>query len=452
MKKILFILSLVVLVSCQTKPKINSTTPKKTEKIAPISDKVLETATIYEVNIRQYSQQGTFNAFTKDIPKLKKLGVDILWIMPIYPISVKDRKGTLGSYYAIQNYTKVNPNFGTLADVKNLVNTAHKNGLYVIFDWVANHTGRDNVWLKEHPDFYVRDKKGNPVAPFDWTDVAKLDYNNPAMRKAMIQAMEYWLKTVNIDGFRCDVAGEVPTAFWENAVAQLKKIKPIFMLAEAEKPELLHKAFDMQYGWQAYHIFNEIAQGKATVKAWDNYITKMDTVLQKGDIDMLFTSNHDENSWNGTVRERLGNAAQVMAALTFAAKGMPLIYDGQEYGLNHRLKFFEKDSIPHTMGPWFEFYTKLDGLKAKYKALNGGKKAADYTRLKTSNDTAILAFKRAKEGESIIFIANLTNKEQSFKLNLSGDFKDALNKNAIVIGKDKAIDYKAWEFHFLVKK
>jgi len=449
MKKILFILSLVVLASCQTKSKINSETIKK---IVPISDKVLETATIYEVNIRQYSSQGTFNAFTKDIPKLKKLGVDILWIMPIYPISVKDRKGTLGSYYAIQNYTKVNPNFGTLADVKNLVNTAHKNGLYVIFDWVANHTGRDNVWLKEHPDFYVRDKKGNPVAPFDWTDVAKLDYSNPAMRKAMIKAMEYWLKTVNIDGFRCDVASEVPTDFWENAVAQLKKIKPIFMLAEAEKPELLHKAFDMQYGWEAYHIFNNIAQGKATVKAWDDYITKMDTVLQKDDIDMLFTSNHDENSWNGTVKERLGNAAQVMAALTFAAKGMPLIYDGQEYGLNHRLKFFEKDSIPHTMGPWFKLYTNLDGLKAKYKALNGGKNAGSYTRLKTSNDKAILAFKRAKNGNSVIFIANLTNKEQSFKLSLSGGFIDALNKNTTVINKDKVVDYKPWEFHFLVKK
>jgi len=449
MKKFILIGLLIALSACNTNTK---TVKNETNTYKPISDGVLETATIYEVNIRQYSPAGTFNAFTKDIPKLKKLGVDILWIMPIYPISIKDRKGTLGSYYAIQNYTKVNPNFGTLADVKNLVNTAHKNGLYVIFDWVANHSGRDNVWLKEHPDFYVRDKKGSPVAPFNWTDVAKLDYTNPAMRKAMIQAMEYWLKTADIDGYRCDVASEVPTDFWENAIAQLKKIKPVFMLAEAEKPELLYNAFDMQYGWEAYHIFNNIAQGKATVKAWDDYITKMDTVLQKDDIDMLFTSNHDENSWNGTVKERLGNAAQVIAALTFAAKGMPLIYDGQEYGLNHRLKFFEKDSIPHTKGKMYDLYTKLNSLKANYKALNGGKKAGSYTRLKTSNDNAILAFKRVKNDDSIIFIANLTDKKQSFKLNLSGNFEEVLNQKNIVLKKDEAVDYNPWEFHFLVKK
>jgi len=451
MKKIFFILTFVILASCQTKSKINSTTTK-TEKIAPISDKVLETATIYEVNIRQYSQQGTFKGFTKDIPQLKKMGVDILWIMPIYPISVKDRKGSLGSYYAIQNYTKVNPNFGDLEDVKNLVKTAHDNGLYVIFDWVANHTGRDNVWLKEHPDFYVRDKKGNPVAPFDWTDVAKLDYSNPAMRKAMIHDMKYWLTTANIDGFRCDVASEVPTDFWENAVAQLKKVKPIFMLAEAEKPELLHKAFDMQYGWNAHHIFNEIAQGKTTVKTLDDYMVKVKKELQPDDIDMYFTSNHDENSWKGTVFERLGDAAGTMAALTYALPGMPLIYDGQEYGLNHRLKFFEKDSIPHTKDKMYDLYTKLNSLKANYKALNGGKKAGSYTRIKTSNDASILAFNRVKKGDSIIFVTNLTDKKQSFKLNLSGNFEQVLNQKNVELKRDEAIDYNPWEYHFLVKK
>ena len=450
MKKFILISVLIALSACNTGSKTVKKEVKSTYK--PISDTVLETATIYEVNIRQYSSKGTFNAFTKDIPQLKKFGVDILWIMPIYPISVKDRKGTLGSYYAIQNYTKVNPNFGSLDDVKKLVKTAHNNGMYVIFDWVANHTGRDHVWLKEHPDFYVRDSSGKPVAPFDWTDVAKLNYNNPAMRKAMIHDMKYWIDTANIDGFRCDVAGNVPTDFWENAVAQLKKVKPIFMLAEAEKPELLHEAFDMQYGWQAYHIFNNIAQGKATVKAWDTYMEKNNKNLQPDDIDMMFTSNHDENSWNGTVKERLGNAAQVLAALTYAAKGMPLIYNGQEYGLNHRLKFFEKDSIPHTKGAWYELYSKLNGLKAKYKALNGGKEAGSYIRLKTSKDKAILAFKRYKDKNSVFFTANLTNKAQSFKLNLTGNFKDALNKKVVVIDKDKIINYKPWEYHFLVKK
>jgi len=451
MKKFILLSLLIALSACNT-------TSQKTEKTEaksvykPISDAVLETATIYEVNIRQYSNKGTFNAFTKDIPQLKKMGVDILWIMPLYPISVKDRKGGLGSYYAIQNYTKVNPNFGTLADVKNLVKTAHNNGMYVIFDWVPNHTGRDHVWLKEHPDFYVRDKKGNPIAPFDWTDVAKLDYSNPAMRKAMIHDMKYWLTTANIDGFRCDVAAEVPTDFWEEAVAQLKKVKPIFMLAEAEKADLMHKAFDMQYGWNAHHIFNQIAQGKTSVKTLDNYMVKVTKDLQPDDITMYFTSNHDENSWNGTVFERMGDAAETMAALTYALPGMPLIYSGQEYDLKHRLKFFEKDSIPHTKGKFYSLYTKLNTLKAKNKALNGGKKAGSYTRLKTSNDKTILAFKRSKENDTVYFLANLSAQKTAFKLDLSGDFKDAISGKEYKLNKDKSLEFTPWEYHFLVKK
>jgi len=450
MKKLLLISLLIVLSACKTNTESVPNTTQGT--LSPISDKVLETATIYEVNIRQYSKKGTFNEFTKDIPKLKEMGVDILWIMPLYPISEKDRKGSLGSYYAIQNYTKVNPHFGTLEDVKNMIKTAHKNGLYVIFDWVANHTGRDHVWLKEHPDFYVRDKKGSPVAPFDWTDVAKLDYKNPNMRKAMISDMTYWINTANIDGFRCDVAGEVPTDFWEDAVSQFKKIKPVFMLAEAEKPELMHKAFDMQYGWNAHHIFNEIAQGKKTVKTLDDYMVKNSTDLQPDDIDMYFTSNHDENSWNGTVFERMGNAAETMAALTYALPGMPLIYSGQEYDLNHRLKFFEKDSIPHTKGKFYNLYTKLNTLKGQNNALNGGKKAGSYTRLKTSNDSSVLAFKRQKGADTIYFIANLSAQKTTFNLDLSGDFKEALTGQEFSLKIDKNLEFTPWEYHFLVKK
>jgi len=443
-------LLIALLLACNTNQ--NKTKSEDKYVYKPISDSVLETATIYEVNIRQYSAEGTFNAFTKDIPRLKEMGVDILWVMPLFPISVKDRKGGLGSYYAIQNYTKVNPNYGTLNDVKKLVKTAHNNGMYVILDWVANHTGRDHIWLKEHPDFYVRDKEGNPVAPFDWTDVAKLDYNNPSMRKAMIHDMKYWLTAVNIDGFRCDVAAQVPTDFWEEAVTELKKIKPVFMLAEAEKSDLLHKAFDMQYGWHAHHIFNQIAQGKATVKALDDYMLKIKNDLQPDDIYMYFTSNHDENSWNGTVFERLGNAAQAMAALTYALPGMPLIYNGQEYDLKHRLKFFEKDSILHKKGVFYKLYTKLNHLKAENKALNGGKKAGLYLRLKTSDDKSILAIKRQKENNTVWFIANLSANNVSFKTNLSGSFKDALNGKEFTLDKNKILAFTPWEYHFLVKE
>lgn len=451
MKNLLIILSLTMLAACQTNTNSNQTAQTTLGTIAPISDSIIESATIYEVNIRQYSPEGTINAFTKDIPQLKDLGVDILWIMPFYPISLKDRKGSLGSYYAVQDYTKVNPNFGTLEDFKNLVKTAHDNGLYVIIDWVPNHTGRDHVWLTEHPDFYVRDSSGNPLAPFDWTDVAKLDYKNANMRQAMIDAMEYWLKNADIDGFRCDVASEVPTDFWEDATAQFRQIKPIFMLAEAEKAELLHKSFDIQYGWEAHHIFNEIAQGKTSVKTWDNYMAKTDTLLEKDDISMMFTSNHDENSWNGTAFERMGNAAKTMTALTFAIKGMPLIYDGQEFDMNKRLLFFEKDTIAHTKGFFYDFYKQLNGLKATNKALNGGKKAGNYLRLQTSHDDAILAFERSKDGDSIIFIANLSAKKMNFKTNLLGNYDDALTKVTLTLQKDKTLNFEPWEFHFLVK-
>ena len=452
MKNLFIILSLLALTACKTSLKADESAQVTLGIIAPISDSVIESASIYEVNLRQYSPEGTINAFTKDIPQLKQLGVDILWVMPFYPISVKDRKGTLGSYYAIQDYTKVNSNFGTLDDFKKLVKTAHDNGLYVIIDWVPNHTGRDHVWLSAHPDFYVRDSTGKPLAPFDWTDVAKLDYSNPAMRKAMISAMSYWLKNADVDGFRCDVAGEVPTDFWDEATTQLKQIKPIFMLAEAEKAELMHKAFDMQYGWEAHHIFNSPAQGKDQVKAWDAYIIKQDSLLEKDDILMNFTSNHDENSWNGTVFERMGAAAKTMAALSFATKGMPLIYNGQEYDMNKRLRFFEKDTIPQTKGVFYDFYTQLNGLKATYKALDGGKNAGNYTRLPTSNDASILAFERSKESDSITFIANLTGKKLSFKTNLTGNYTDVLTKTPLALQNSKALTFEPWEFHFLVKK
>jgi len=448
MRHLLVLLVLATMIGC--KGNTNQST-KATSSITPITDKVLESASIYEVNIRQYSAKGTFNSFSKDIPKLKKMGVKILWLMPIYPISKVDRKGSLGSYYAIQNYTKVNPNFGTMDDLKKLVKTAHQNGLYVILDWVANHTGRDHHWLKDHPNFYVRDKNGKPVAPFNWTDVAKLNYKNPNLRKAMISKMQFWLKNADIDGFRCDVASEVPNDFWKMAIQQLRKTKPIFMLAEAEKPSLFNNGFDMQYGWNAYHIMNGIAQGKKNVMAFDNYMVKTDSLLPKKDILMDFTTNHDENSWNGTVFERLGNAAKTMAVLTYMVPGMPLIYDGQEYGLNKRLKFFEKDTIIQKKSKFFKLYKQLNTLKATHKALNGGENPASYTRLSTSNNTSILAFSREKERDKIIFIANLTDKPVTFSANLQGDYKDAITLKKETFAKDSTYTFKPWEYKILTK-
>lgn len=451
MKKItLFALCLAALTSCKDQKK--EETIVVSEVIASMSDAVMENAVIYEANIRQYSPEGTFNAFTKDIPNLKDLGVKIIWVMPIYPIGVENRKEGLGSYYSIQDYRGINPEFGTLEDFKNLVNTAHENGIYVILDWVANHTAWDHKWMKEHPDYYTKGKDGKVIAPYDWTDVAELNYDNKAMRQEMISEMKYWITETNIDGFRCDVAAEVPTDFWEEATPELNKVKSIFMLAEAEKPDLLKRAFDMAYGWESHHLMNEIAQGKKTVKAWDDYIVKKDSIFEKDDFTMYFTSNHDENSWNGTEYERMGDAAEVFAALTFITPGMPLIYNGQEYDFKKRLRFFEKDTLTKEKGKMYPVYEKLGALKNKNIALNGGKNAASYTRLITSADTDILAFTREKEGKQVVFVGNLTKKEQTFTTPIEGVYTDYMSGEKKTLSKDTKQTFKPWEYKILIKE
>lgn len=430
---------------------------KKAKTLAPVSDKIMENAVIYEANIRQYSKEGTFNAFAKDLPELKKMGVKILWIMPIHPIGIEKRKEGLGSYYSVKDYKGINPEFGTMADFQELVKKAHANGMYVIIDWVPNHSAWDNAWVKSNPEFYAKDKDGKMISPFDWTDVVKFDYGNKEMRKSMIDAMSFWLKNQNIDGFRCDVAMEVPQDFWEECRIALNKIKPNFMLMEAEQPNLMEKAFDMQYGWEVHHVMNDIAKGKKTVADWDKYIESRKAKYEANDFEMIFTSNHDENSWNGTEYERMGDAAESFAALTFIVKGMPLIYNGQEYDFNRRLKFFEKDEISKEKGKMFSVYEKLGALKNNNPALNGGKNPASYTRLTTSADDKILAFEREKDGKKVIFIANLSNETVQSTINLNGNFKIYLSKQAdgmigqkIQFRTDAPIGLKAWQYMILL--
>jgi len=452
MKNIFFAIAVLFFISCKTENKETQLNESKQDSIAPISDEVLENAVIYEANIRQYSPEGTFNKFTDDIPQLKQLGVKVIWLMPIFPISKTKSKGSLGSYYAVSDYTKVNPEFGNLDDVKNLINVAHQNGMYVILDWVANHTGWDHVWLKEHPEYYTKDDKGEitHTVGTDWTDVADLNYDNLEMRSEMLKDMKYWLEEANIDGFRCDVAGMVPTDFWENTIAELKKIKPIFMLAEAWEPELMVNAFDMDYGWDTHHVFNKIAQGKENVKAWDKRMEQIETMYQKDDILMNFITNHDENSWNGTVKERMGEASEVMLALSYCVPGMPLIYSGQEYDMNKRLRFFEKDTINKTKGKVWPLLQKLGELKVSNKALNGGKNAASYTKIHTSNEISVLMFSREKGGDKITFVANLSNKEVKFTTQKEGEFVDFFTNEKITFSKEKQFNFKPWEYKILM--
>ncbi|EZH72154.1 alpha-amlyase [Aquimarina atlantica] len=460
MKKIILSLAVIgILFSCGKTTKEETTTKTETqvvieEVLPPVNDVMMENAVIYEANIRQYSEEGTFSAFTKDIPVLKKLGVKVLWIMPIYPISTTKSKGSLGSYYAVSDYTKVNPEFGTIEDFRALVKTAHDNGIYVILDWVANHTGWDHVWLKEHPEYYTKDKNGaiTHTEGTDWTDVADLNYDNQEMREQMKNDMLYWLKEEGVDGFRCDVAGMVPVDFWDRTVAEFKKIKPVFMLAEGWEPELLENAFDIGYGWDTHHKMNDIAQGKANVAEWDKRMTQIDTMYAKDDILMNFTSNHDENSWNGTVEERMGEAKEMFAALTYLAPGMPLIYSGQEYDMDKRLLFFEKDTIIKKQGKFFPLYEKLGALKNTNPALHGGKNAASYTRIKTSNDTNVLAFLREKDGHKVVFIANMTKQPITFTLAYEGKFTDYLSGETIEASSDAAYEFAAWQYQILIEE
>ncbi|MBG6132191.1 glycosidase [Aquimarina sp. EL_43] len=460
MKKIILSLTVIgILFSCGKTTKEETTAKTETQEVIkealpPVSDAMMENAVIYEANIRQYSEEGTFSAFTKDIPVLKKMGVKVLWIMPIYPISTTKSKGSLGSYYAVSDYTKVNPEFGTIEDFRALVKTAHDNGIYVILDWVANHTGWDHIWLKEHPEYYTKDKNGaiTHTEGTDWTDVADLNYDNQEMREQMKNDMLYWLKEEGVDGFRCDVAGMVPVDFWNKTIAEFKKIKPVFMLAEGWEPELLENAFDMGYGWDTHHKMNDIAQGKANVTEWDKRMAQIDTMYAKDDILMNFTSNHDENSWNGTVEERMGDAKEMLAALTYLAPGMPLIYSGQEYDMDKRLLFFEKDTIIKKQGKFFPLYEKLGALKNTNPALHGGKNAASYTRIKTSDDTGVLAFLREKDGHKVIFIANMTKEPIKFTLAYEGKFTDYLSGEIIEVSSGAAYEFAAWQYQILIEE
>ncbi len=374
---------------------------------------------IYEVNIRQYTPEGTFKAFETHIPRLKQMGVDILWLMPIFPISEKNRKGGEGSYYAVADYMKVNPKFGTESDLKSLIKTAHDNGMLVILDWVANHTGCDHSWTVSHPEWYTKDSAGNITMPqgTDWTDVADLDYDNKDMRAAMTSALAYWVKDFEVDGYRCDVAEMIPTEFWDEARPALEKIRPVFLLAEAENPVLHKKAFDMSYAWGLHEIFNKISKGENTAVDLKNYYDSAWIKFPKDIYRMAFTSNHDENTWNGSEYERLkGGSHEMWAVFTFVAPGMPLIYSGQEAGNAKRLLFFEKDQIAWKKHRMTDIYTKLTSLKKDNPALWNGSFGGDMQILQTNLPETAFAFVRTFNDNRVLAVFNLSDKKQKIAL------------------------------------
>ncbi len=371
-------------------------------------------ATIYEVNLRQFTPEGTIRAFAAHLPRLKAMGVDILWLMPIHPIGVKHRKGTLGSYYAVRDYTAVNPEFGTLADVKALVAEAHRLGMKLIIDWVPNHTAWDHPWVTAHPDWYQKNAKGEifPVTfgegdqKEEWTDVVALDYTQPALRRAMIDAMAFWLREVDIDGFRCDVASLVPTSFWNEARPALERIKPVFMLAESDAVDLHAQAFDMTYDWALGELLQAIAKGRATAADLAAHWRAPKKAYPADAYRMTFTTNHDWNSWRASDTEAYGPALPAMAVLAATLPGMPLLYGGQEGGLDKRLAFFEKDPIDWKGYPLAGLYTTLFQLKHAHPALANGA-AGGALEIIDAGHPAVFAFQRVRGDDRVTVVVNL---------------------------------------------
>ena len=404
-------------------------------------------ANIYEVNIRQYTKEGTFTAFAKHLPRLKNMGVKILWLMPITPISKEKKQGSLGSYYACSDYVSINPEFGNTDDFKNLIKAAHDLEMKLIIDWVANHTGYDHHWTTEHPDWYAHDDAGNFTERHGWIDVIDLNYQNKDLRAAMIECMKYWIHECDIDGFRCDMAHLVPLDFWVDAKQQCEALKPLFWLAECEVPEY-HKVFDVTYSWMWMHATEKFVKGFATLQDAKD-VLKIYQDYPQDALKLFFTSNHDENSWNGTEYEKFGDAAKAFAVFSFTWTGMPLIYSGQELPNLKRLKFFDKDFIEwNDRQPELEnFYKKLLMLKSSNAALH---EAGNIHVLPSVYNENIFAFIRCTANSKVIVVLNLSNKDKlQFNLThplLEGNFTHLFSAIIYKLGAVQSFELQAWEY------
>ena len=473
MNKSILLLSAVVLLSislafiafsCKQESKATSASAPAALEPSAAAPAWADGANIYEVNIRQYTHEGSIKAFAGHLPRLQKMGVDILWLMPVFPVSEERRKGTLGSYYAVSDFRQINPEFGTMEDFRAMLDEAHRLGLRVILDWVPNHTGWGHTWIKEHPEFYTQNKAGEIIDPVDpktgkswgWTDVADLNYDNADMRKAMIGDMLFWINEIGIDGFRCDVAGEVPDDFWKDASAQLRQAKSdIFMLAEAEQPPHRNdEHFAMSYGWSFHHLMNNIAKGEKNASDVALWLAEDRAQFSKG-YHMQFITNHDENSWNGTEFERMGEAVKTMAVLAFTFDGMPLIYSGQETGMNKRLKFFEKDTILWDNLPAYEpFYRSLLDLKHRNKALWNGAAGGEPSIIPAGDPKKVLVYLREKGEQRVVVILNLSPEPQDIVLEdkrLAGSYSNIFANSSTTITPGMSLKLNAWDYLVLDK-
>jgi glycosidase len=433
----------------------------KKQELKPFTSEVVhpewtKNSVVYEVNIRQFTPEGTFNAFAAHLPRLKDLGVDILWLMPINPIGVKNRKEPLGSYYSVKDYLDVNPEFGNLEDFKALIAKAHELGFHLIIDWVPNHSAWDNKLTIDHPDWYVKDAKGSFIPPigFDWTDVIQFDWKNADLQTYMIDALKFWVN-LGVDGFRVDHPHQTPYEFWDRARVELNKVKPVFMVAENEdQVDFMKNGFDMSYAWELHHLMNRVAQGKDSVKSLTKYYDKEWSVFPKSVYRMVFMDNHDENSWNGTINSRMGVAQDAFAVFTFTTQGVPLLYNGQEACLAKSLRFFERDTIKWDTCRMSAFYKNLISLKKSNIALANGEAGGLMTLIKTNRDNKIFAYYREKDANRIVVFLNLSKKDVTFKPdlnNLEGDYSNYFSGLAEKLAIKDSINLSPWSYKVLVK-
>jgi alpha-amylase len=392
-----------------------------------VSPIFLKSSNMYEVNIRQYTPEGTFNAFAAHLPRLKDMGVEILWLMPIHPIGIVNRKGTLGSYYSIQNFETVNPEFGTVKDFKSLIEKVHALNMKIIIDWVANHAAWDNVWTKTNPEFFMHDEQGNFKNAFDWDDVIQINHTNVEQQKAMIAAMKYWVTNFNIDGFRADMAHLIPLQFWINARMQISPFKKdLIWLAETEEIDY-HQAFDVSYTWKWMHITEQFVKKEKSL--WDclALLQEYKRDFPANALRLFFTSNHDENSWNGTEYDKYGILAKAFAVFACTYMGVPLLYSGQELPNTKRLQFFDKDEIAWQPNvELHDFYKTLLPLRKRKNNLYSAVDTSIYffEELLSKN---ILAYQLKNEEEEVMVFLNMNTVGILEYLNLpniTGMYKD----------------------------
>lgn len=412
-------------------------------------------ATVYELNIRQFSAEGSFKAIEPQLARLKKMGIDIIWLMPVQPIGEIHRKGTLGSYYSVKDYLAVNTEFGTEEDFRNLVSAIHKEGMYVIIDWVANHTSWDNNLVAAHPDWYRKSRKDTFQSTRwrDYDDIIEFDYKSPELRKYMTEALKFWIREYDLDGFRCDIASFIPIDFWENARAELDAVKPVFMLAEAEDRELHRKAFDVTYNWTLWNILHQIALNERSVKTLtEAYIAEHVSIFPKEGIRLNFLDNHDKNSWEGDQYSNFGDALKAATVFTVIMDGMPLVYSGQEAGLNRSLAFFEKDPIEWKSHENETLYTTLFELKHKNKALWNGKYGGEMVRIVNDRMDQVISVVREKDGDKVLAFMNLSDDPARAQFDTSfdtGTYTNLFTGQEQKVPETLILDMVPWEYVIL---